>query len=515
MFKPIPMTTPILLASLFFGCNAFAKDGDKPDARPKRGAIELGKGKGADTDGPAVDKFNALFSKVVEAVAPSVVSVTTEKKWSKQQPNLNNPFFEFFGMPVPPAQEDKGPKKNIPLGGGSGFVVDKSGYIFTNAHVVDGADIVKVGLFNGKTYTAKIIGVDKSSDVAVIKIEPGSTPLTPADFGDARKVSIGEWVLAIGNPFMLKNTVTTGIVSAKGRRDAMGGDAYQDFIQTDAAVNPGNSGGPLVNLRGEVIGINSSIYTRTGGYMGVSFAIPINMAVKVAEDLIYEGRVIRGFLGIGIDDVSENLAVALGLKGTAGCLVREVVKGSPGEKGGLEAGDIILKADGTTVDDASDLRNKVADLRPGKGYDFDILRNGKPKTLNIKVGAKPSGEIADDMGNPSEIPLDDGDGNYFSQKLGFRFGDITLEARQALGIPKDMAGVIIQSVSDGSSAAENGLIEGIVISAYKRQNDPAFTDIDKSKQLLEAVKAMKKGERIALKIWFKGNSNYVALRAEN
>lgn len=514
MAQLAPVALLALLASTSMAQEGKAKEGDKGEARPKRGSVELGKGKGAATDAAQVDKLNSLFAKVVESVGPSVVSVTSEKKWSKQAVNPNNPFFEFFGMPMPPQQEDKSPKKNIPMGGGSGFIVNKQGYIFTNAHVVDGADVVKVGLTNQKTYTAKVVGIDKKTDVAVLKIDAKPDELTPANFGDAGKVTIGEWVMAIGNPFMLRNTVTTGIVSAKGRRDAMGGDSYQDFIQTDAAVNPGNSGGPLVNLRGEVIGINSSIYTRTGGYMGVSFAIPINMAVKVAEDLIYEGKVIRGFLGIGIDNVSENLAVALGLQGTQGCLVREVTKGSPAQKGGLKDGDVILKADGLSVADAADLRNKVADMRPGESYTFDILRDGKPMSLKLKVGAKPDENEGDDSGAAVEDDSDAGDGAYFSKKLGFRFGEITAQARQAFEIAKDVKGVVVQSVVDGSSAAENGFVEGVVITAYKRQNDAAFINADSAKKLIDALKGLKKGDRIAFKVWFKGSSNFVALRAD-
>jgi serine protease Do len=508
------MTMAAMLATSPLAQGDKAKEGDKGEARPKRGSVELGKGKGAATDGAQVDRLNSLFAKVVESVGPSVVSVTSEKKWTKGQMNPNQPFFEFFGMPMPQPPEDKSPKKNIPMGGGSGFIVNRQGYVFTNAHVVDGADVVKVGLTNQKTYTAKVVGIDKKTDVAVLKIEAKSDELTPANFGDANKVTIGEWVMAIGNPFMLRNTVTTGIVSAKGRRDAMGGDSYQDFIQTDAAVNPGNSGGPLVNLRGEVIGINSSIYTRTGGYMGVSFAIPINMAMKVAEDLIYEGKVIRGFLGIGIDNVSENLAVALGLQGTQGCLVREVTKGSPAQKSGLKDGDVILKAGGIAVADAADLRNKVADMRPGENYNFEILRDGKPVTLNVKVGAKPDENAGDDTSAIVEDESDAGDGAYFSKKLGFRFGEITPPARQAFEIGKDVKGVVVQSVIDGSSAAENGFIEGLVITAFKRQNDAAFNNVENPKKLIDALKGLKKGDRIAFKVWFKGSSNFVALKAD-
>src|SRR5215217_167613 len=292
MFRPAFRTRSLLLALALGFSLASAQEGkdgkEGADARPKRGSVELGKGSRAQTDAAKAAEINNLFGKVVESVTPSVVSITTEKKWSaQQQQQIPNPFYEFFGIPQPPAPDERTPRRNIPLGGGSGFIASKTGHILTNAHVVKGADVVKVRLNNKKTYVAKVLGVDEKSDVAVIRIDAPASELRPAAFGDSRNVEIGEWVLAIGNPFALQNTVTSGIISAKGRRDAyMGSDSYQDFLQPDAAVNPGNSGGPLVNLRGEVIGINSSIYTRTGGYMGVSFAIPVNMAVKVAEDLI-------------------------------------------------------------------------------------------------------------------------------------------------------------------------------------------------------------------------------------
>jgi serine protease Do len=491
-----------------------AKDA-KEDPRPKRGTLDLGKGKLPQTDAARIDLLNGAFAKVTEAVAPAVVSVTTEKKWSERDQQFNHPFFEFFGMPEgQQAPEAQGPRKNIPLGGGSGFVVNKQGYVFTNAHVVEGADIVKVSLVNKRTYTAKVVGVDKKTDVAVLKIGAKPEDLTVASFGDSRKVAIGEWVLAIGNPFGLNNTVTTGIVSAKGRREQMAGDSYQDFIQTDAAVNPGNSGGPLVNLRGEVIGINSSIYTRTGGYMGVSFAIPIHMAVKVAEDLIYEGKVTRGYLGIGIDNVSENLAEAMGLPNTQGCLVREVMKGGPAAKGGLKDGDIILKVAGTAVQDASDLRNMVADLRPGEKYEFEILRDGKRQTVGLKIGAKPDEDVAaSDDSNSAPEPEEEG-GTFYSRKLGIRFAALDKEGRAKYGIPQDQTGLVVTAVSDGSSAAENGLVEGFVLSAYKRSQDPSFVKAEEPKKLLGVLKALKPGEKIAFKVFYKGRTDFVALKAE-
>lgn len=507
-----------LVLSLILGMGSatpWAKDG-KEDPRPKRGSLELGKGKPAQTDAARIELLNGAFAKVVDAVAPAVVSVTTEKKWSERSQQLNHPFFEFFGMPEqqPGQPEAQGPKRNIPLGGGSGFIVNKAGYVFTNAHVVDGADIVKVSLFNKRSYIAKVVGVDKKTDVAVLKITPKGEDLTVAVFGDSKKLTIGEWVLAIGNPFALQNTVTSGIVSAKGRRDQMAGDSYQDFIQTDAAVNPGNSGGPLVNLKGEVIGINSSIYTRTGGYMGVSFAIPISMAMKVAEDLIYEGKVTRGYLGIGIDNVSENLAEAMGLQGTQGCLVREVIKNGPAAKGGLKEGDIILKVAGNAVQDASDLRNMVADLRPGDKYDFEVLRDGKRSTIGLKIGSKPDdGVVADDDSGPTTEPEEEG-GSFYSKKLGIHFAALDKDARAKYGIPQDQQGLVVTSVSDGSSAAENGMVDGFVLSAFKRQSDASFVKSEDPKKLLNVLKTLKPGEKIAFKVFYKGRTDFIALKAE-
>ncbi len=449
-------------------------------------------------------------------MTPSVVSITTEKKWTPQSQQMqNNPLFEFFGMPQPTMPEDKSPKRNIPLGGGSGFILAREGYIFTNAHVVDGADIVKVGLSNNKTYTAKIVGVDKKVDVAVVKIDAPLEELKPVDFGDSRKLQIGEWVLAIGNPFALQNTVTTGIVSAKGRREQIsGGDSYQDFIQTDAAVNPGNSGGPLVNLRGEVVGINSSIYTRTGGYMGVSFAIPINMAVKVAEDLIYEGKVTRGFLGVGIDNVDENLAGALGLSSPQGCLVRDVTPNSPAFKSGLKSGDIILKVEGTQVLDAAHLRNLVADLKPGNKYAFEVWRDGKKTPMDVKVGAKPNEGGAAEEESSAGSENEDVSGGFSSGKLGLHFGIVDADARSKYGIPNDISGLLILDVTDGSPAAENGMLEGMVVTHFKRKENMTFQEVKQPKPFLEAIKALASGESIAFKVYYKGKSDLRALRAE-
>jgi serine protease Do len=331
-------------------------------------------------------------------------------------------------------------------------------------------------------------------------------------FGDAETLRIGERVMAVGTPFALQNTVTAGIVSGKSRRDRGAGDSYQDYIQTDAAVNPGNSGGPLVNLRGEVVGINSAIYTRTGGYMGVSFAIPINMAVKIAEDLIYDGKVTRGFLGVSIDDVDENLAGALGLPQLQGALVREVVPNSPAAKSGIVAGDIFLGAAGVDVTHAAHLRNRVADLQPGKAYPFELWRDGKKTTLNVRVGARPG-----EGGGPeasADAPVgEDTRGGFSCGQRGLRFEATTAALRQRFELPGDVSGAVVVEVINGSAAADNGFAEGMVITHYKRRQDPGFVPVKDPKQLSDAARAMREGDQIAFMVFHKGRTDLRALRA--
>ena len=500
----------VLAAVLALGLVSLASAQDGESSRPRRGSIELGRGDAAKTDRKVVDELNDVFVKVVEAVTPGVVSITTEKIWSAQSRQFNNPLYEFFGIPQPQQPDARGPRRNIPLGGGSGFVASRDGYIFTNAHVLEGADIVKVGFSNRKSYVATVVGVDKKADVAVLKIEAPQNELRPLAFGDADALRIGERVLAIGTPFALQNTVTAGIVSAKGRRDGVGrGDSYQDYIQTDAAVNPGNSGGPLVNLHGEVVGINAAIYTRTGGYMGVSFAIPINMAMKIAEDLIYDGKVTRGYLGVQIDDVDENLAGALGLTDLKGALVRDVVPNSPAARGGIANGDIVLTVAGDDIYDAAHLRNRVAELAPGKTYPFAIWRGGKKVALNVTVGVRPGEE-------DGALNVPDGEdtrGGYSSGKLGFRFEAMNDELRQRYGVPRDVHGAVLVEVFDGSAAANSGFAPGMVITHFKRRQDPGFIPVQNAKQLSEAVNAMRTGDQIAFMVHANGRTDLRALRA--
>jgi serine protease Do len=339
------------------------------------------------------------FADLVEVAGPAVVNIRTLARVQVSQapqghpgfpgmPELDesDPFYEFFRrfFPPRPGPSPRGPRggegEQVPRGVGSGFIVSTDGFILTNHHVVEGADEILVTLADKREFKAKLIGSDRRTDVALVKIE--ASGLTALKMGDPNKLRVGEWVLAIGSPFGLENTVTAGIVSAKGRDT---GD-YLPFIQTDVAVNPGNSGGPLLNMRGEVIGINSQIYSRTGGFMGISFAIPIDEANRVAEQLRSQGRVTRGRIGVGIGEVTKEVADALGLTKASGALIRSVEADSPAAKAGIEPGDILLRFNSRDVEKASDLPRLVGNTKPGSKVSVDLWRKGGSKQLSLTVG---------------------------------------------------------------------------------------------------------------------------------
>jgi serine protease Do len=330
------------------------------------------------------------FTELVEQVGPSVVNIrTSEKTKTAAGGGIDEQMLEFFkrfGIPVPPnaprsPRPDRGGQSEDaqPRGVGSGFVLSTDGFIMTNAHVVEGADEVIVTLTDNREYKAKIIGADKRTDVAVVKIE--ATGLVAVKIGDTSRLKVGEWVMAIGSPFGLENTVTAGIVSAKQRET---GD-YLPFIQTDVAINPGNSGGPLINMRGEVVGINSQIYSRSGGFQGISFAIPIDEAARVSDQLRTNGKVTRGRIGVQIDSVSKEVAEAIGLGKPQGALVRGVEAGAPAEKAGVEPGDIITKFDGKTIEKSSDLPRLVGNIKPGTKSVVTVFRRGASKDLSVLI----------------------------------------------------------------------------------------------------------------------------------
>jgi len=344
---------------------------------------------------PALAKDVMDVADLVEKEGPAVVNISTTKLVKRGQEGLpfgDDAMREFFrrffpGMPPPGEQGGAGPMQEIPARAeGSGFIVSSDGYILTNAHVVKGADEVVVKLIDKRTFTAKVVGADARTDVAVIKITASNLPVVK--LGDPTRLRVGEAVAAIGSPFGFENSVTAGIVSAKGR--SLPSEAYVPFIQTDVPINPGNSGGPLFNMKGEVVGINSQIYSRSGGYMGVSFAIPIDVAMEVAGQLEHGGKISRGWLGVVIQEVTADLADSFGLDRPRGALVSQVQEGSPAQKAGLQAADIILEFNGKAVENSSDLPRIVGMAKPGTRIPLQIWRKGKLRQLSVVLGELPA-----------------------------------------------------------------------------------------------------------------------------
>lgn len=411
------------------------------------------------------------FADLAEQAGPSVVNIRTVEKVAARNGPSGSPeadeemqefFRRFFGQPAPgaPSTPRSTPRPNRsqpeeeerPRGVASGFILTSDGYIMTNAHVVEDASEVLVTLTDKREFKAKAIGVDKRTDVAVLKID--ATGLPAVKVGDITKLRVGEWVIAIGSPFGLENTVTAGIVSAK-QRDT--GD-YLPFIQTDVAINPGNSGGPLINMRGEVVGINSQIYSRSGGFMGISFAIPIDEAIRVSDQLRASGRVSRGRIGVQIDEVSKEVAESIGLGKAQGALVRNVEAGSPGEKGGVEAGDIITKFDGKTIEKPSDLPRLVGNTKPGTKSVVTVFRRGSSRALTLTVAEiepdKPAKRTAD-REEPIVKPS-----SAAGRSLGLALSELGEAQKKEL---KLKGGVRIDGATE--NAARAGLREGDVIVA--------------------------------------------------
>lgn len=403
------------------------------------------------------------FTDLVEQVGPSVVNIRTVEKVSSRQgqggqmdPNMLD-FFRRFGLPIPnvpngprqaPPGHDQAPEEGQPRGVGSGFILTADGMIMTNAHVVDGADEVLVTLTDKREFKAKIIGADKRSDVAVVKID--ATGLPAVKVGDVNRLKVGEWVMAIGSPFGLENSVTAGIVSAK-QRDT--GD-YLPFIQTDVAINPGNSGGPLINMRGEVVGINSQIYSRSGGSMGISFSIPMDEAIRVSEQLRASGRVTRGRIGVQIGPVSKEVAESIGLGKPQGALVNSVEAGAPAEKAGVEAGDIIVKFDGKPVEKSSDLPRMVGSIKPGTKSTLTVFRRGSTKDLSVVIAEIEPEKTTKKAATKEDKPK----ASTIGQALGLTLSELGKEQKAELSV---QGGVRVDSAAE--AAARAGIREGDVI----------------------------------------------------
>jgi serine protease Do len=434
------------------------------------------------------------FAQLVKSEGPAVVNIVSTRKPSADRQAKGekpDPMEELLRRFMPDGGPG-GPGRGEPRQGlGSGFIISADGYILTNAHVVSGFDDVNVRLADAKReFKAKVVGVDKRSDVAVLKVE--ATGLPVAKLGDSSKVEPGEWVAAIGSPFGFANTVTAGIVSAKGR--SLPDEMYVPFIQTDVAVNPGNSGGPLLNLKGEVIGVNSAIYSGTGGYMGVSFAIPIEVALDVAKQLQSQGKVTRGRIGIGVQPLTKELAQSFKMHSQTGAVIVNVEEGGPAAKAGARVGDVVTKWNGKPLEDANELPRLVAATKPGTAAKMEVVRNGKPEELSVSVGEIPVERTADAKKQQKMEKENHG-------RLGLAVEEIPASERKALGVDY---GLMVVDVGEGP-ARGSGIQPGDVIVAVNQQR---FKNIEEFNKLLSAHK---KGERVALLVKRGEGAVYVPL----
>lgn len=434
------------------------------------------------------------FTSLVEKQGAAVVNVSTSQT-VENSPRIpvpeDDPFYDFFRRFGPP----EGPREYESQSLGSGFIISADGFILTNSHVVAAADDITVKLNDKREFKAKVVGFDKRTDVAVIKIEANNLPHVA--IGDPDALRVGEWVLAIGSPFGFENTVTAGIVSAKGR--SLPQENYVPFIQTDVAINPGNSGGPLFNMDGEVVGINSQIYSRTGGFMGLSFAIPINVAMDIADQLRSNGRVQRGRIGVVIQEVTGELAESFGLSKPQGALVNSVEKGGPADRAGIEASDVILEFDGVDVESSVDLPRIVGQTKPGSKVTVKVWRKGKSKNIPITVG-----EITDDRASSQPQPAPPSKADNTIDKLGLTVSDLSSQEREQLGVS---GGVKIEKVEGPGARA--GLRRGDVVLALNNN------DVESVDQFQALMAEYQKARSVALLVRRGQGAIYVPIRLDD
>ncbi len=440
------------------------------------------------------------FTDLVEKQGPTVVNISTTQTVRNplglpQIPQLqeDDPFYEFFRRFIP----NPGPREFQSNSLGSGFIISTDGYVMTNAHVVEAADEITVKLNDKREFKAKVIGSDRRTDIALIKIDASGLPAVK--FGDPNRLKVGEWVVAIGSPFGFENTVTAGIVSAKGR--SLPQENFVPFIQTDVAVNPGNSGGPLFNMKGEVVGINSQIYSRTGGFMGLSFAIPIDVANDIANQLKTTGKVTRGRIGVVIQPVTKELAESFGLAKPAGALVSSVEKGSPADKAGIEAGDVILKFDGKNVNSSDDLPRLVGSTKPGAKANVQLMRNKATREVTLVVG-----EMQEEARTAQRQQRRGPGGKPPSEsvsRFGMTLSEPSAEQRNQLKIA---GGVLVEDVQ--GAAARAGIRRGDIILAVNNQ------DVKSLEQFSQLMGQFEKGRIVALLVRRGGNALYIPFRIE-
>jgi serine protease Do len=442
-----------------------------------------------------IAESSKAFSEIASSLSPSVVNISTTKVMKRElAPLLDDPFSEFFS----PFRDFKMPKKWKEQSLGSGVIVSPDGYIITNNHVIEQADEIRVTLFDKRSFKAKVIGADNKTDVAVVKIDADN--LNAVQWGDSDKLQVGEFVLAIGNPYGLSHTITMGIISAVGRANVGIAD-YEDFIQTDAAINPGNSGGPLVNTKGEVIGINTAIFSKSGGYQGIGFAVPSNMARLVMNQLIQKGKVTRGWLGVTIQEITPELSQKFGLKTAKGALIGDVAKGSPAEKSGLKRGDIILEFNGKKVDDVGNLRNMVAQSKVGAQIPLIILRSGKEYAINVTTTELPK-EMSETA--PGNVPGE----NAFEGLTGLNVIELTREISRQLGLNRDEKGVVVVRVDPGSSVEDAGLRKGDLIQEIDRKKVARLDDYTR------IAANVRPGDTVLMFINRGGKKFYVTIKAD-
>jgi len=436
-----------------------------------------------------LNKLGGALSEISESASPAVVNISTSMTVKMQQTPFdhffNDPFFRrFFG------DQPRGHQREYKSSAlGSGVIVSNDGYILTNNHVIKDADEIKVLLFDNREFKGKVIGADPKTDLAVIKIDAKDLPILR--LGDSDKLKVGSVVVAIGNPYGLSHTITMGIVSAVGRANVGIAD-YEDFIQTDAAINPGNSGGALVNAEAEMIGINTAIFSTTGGYQGIGFAIPSNMAKNVMKSLIEHGKVVRGWLGVTIQNLTPELAKHFGIKSKEGVLVSDVLEKSPAEKGGMKSGDLIIKYDGKDVEDSVSLRTMVAQTTPDREVKVVVIRNEKEKELTIKIGELP--ENVATVGKEVSSSLD-----------GVTVQDISPDIREKLNLPERITGIVVTNVAP-DSPVQGVLRPGDVIREINRK------EVNNVKDFRDIMKNIKAKEDILMLIYRNGASIFVTVK---
>ncbi len=470
----------------------------------------------------AANELSNAFANVAEKASPSVVFIEVEKEVKGGGRQMFGPgmmpedLFDFFfgpgnqmspgnpggrggrGFRMPQGDDDnKNEKRMVPYGQGTGFIISPDGYILTNHHVVGDADKVNVKLNDGREFEATVKGSDEKTEVALIKID--ATGLTPLALGDSDKIRVGDWVIAIGNPFGLEHTVTSGIVSARGRGDVSITD-YADFIQTDAAINPGNSGGPLLNLNGEVIGMNTAIYSRSGGYMGIGFAIPANMIKYIESQLRDTGTVTRGYLGVMIQTLTPELAKNFGMEGRKGVLIGDVSPDTPAARAGLKQGDVIVQFDGKPAEEVLSFRSHVASTKPGSEVQIVVMREGKEITVTVKIDALSKEDEGRARGGRSA-------GSGTSMKLGMTVQNLTDELAERFGYEKEQ-GVVVSDVDEGSAAAKAGIQPGMLIQEVNRKA------IHNTREFEDAIQEAKSGKSALLLVKDGKYARFVAIKLD-